>query len=294
MRPRDVVELIALAALWGGAFLFMRVAAPEFGPIPLIELRVAIAAAFLLVVLTVSDKLRRLGERKGGLFVVGVANSALPFCLLAYATLFVTAGFAAILNATSPLWAAVVAFVWLGTRLSGWRIFGLGLGFVGVVVLVWGRVSLTTDGAGLAILAGLGASLSYGIAANYTREHLSAVDPLVIATGSQIGAALALLPLALWTWPEQAVSARAWVTVVVMGIASTGIAYMLYFRLIAHVGPAKAITVTFLVPVFAVVWGYGFLDEALTLQMALGGAVVLLGTGISTGLIKPMLRTKAT
>jgi drug/metabolite transporter (DMT)-like permease len=157
-------------------------------------------------------------------------------------------------------------------------------------VLVWGKISFTGDGYATAIAAGLLATLSYGIAANYTKARLTGVDPLVIATGSQIGAAVTLLPLALLTWPTGPVSARAWFSVILMGIASTGIAYILYFRLIAHVGPAKAISVTFLVPLFAVLFGYIFLEEPLTLQMAIGGAVVVLGTAISTGLVKPIFR----
>ncbi|MGA2553020.1 MAG: DMT family transporter [Burkholderiaceae bacterium] len=285
MKPSHILELIALAALWGASFLFMRIGAAEFGPIALIELRVAIAAVVLIVILGVFGKLPALARNVGPMTFIGITNSALPFCLFAYATLTVTGGFAAILNATSPLWAAVVAFVWLRIRISAWRTFGLVLGFVGVVALVWGHVSLQGTGYGLAVVAGLAGSLSYGIAANYTRERAASVEPLVIATASQLAAAVCLLPLAIAYWPTAGVSARAWISVVLMGVASTALAYLLYFRLIRSVGPAKAITVTFLVPVFAVVWGYFLLGEVITLQMLASCLVILLGTAISTGLL---------
>lgn len=287
MKSRDLLDLVLLAALWGGSFLFMRVATPEFGPIALIELRVGIAALFLLLVMALRGNVGLLRQHAVPMTLVGVINSALPFCLLAYATLFVTAGFASILNATTPMWGAVVAWLWLRDRLSVWRAAGLLIGFVGILVLTWGNVSLKGEGGGLAVLAGLGAALSYGMAASYTKKHLTGVDTLAVATGSQLGAALVLAPLALWAWPAHEVSGTAWTSVLVMGIASTGIAYILFFRLIASIGPARAITVTFLVPIFAVFWGAVALDETLTGQMIAGGAVVLLGTALSTGAIKP-------
>lgn len=287
MKPRDVLDLVVLAALWGGSFLFMRVAAPEFGPLALIELRVAIAATFLVLVSAARKRLAPLRRHAVPLVGVGIFSSALPFCLLAYATLSLTAGFASILNATTPLWGAIVAYLWLRERLAPWQVVGLAIGLLGVLALVWGKVSFRPDGTGLAIVAGLAASLSYGAAASFTKRYLSGVDPLVAATGSQVGASLVLAPLALAAWPARPVSIEAWLSVIVMGIASTGIAYMLFFRLIARVGPARAITVTFLVPVFAVLWGALLLDEALTVQMAAGGLVVLAGTVLATGLVQP-------
>jgi drug/metabolite transporter (DMT)-like permease len=136
-------------------------------------------------------------------------------------------------------------------------------------------------------VAALVATLSYGIAASYTKRRLTGVDPLAVATGSQVGAALVLAPLALLAWPARPVSFTAWASVIVMGVACTGIAYILYFRLIAHVGPARAIAVTFLVPAFAILWGAVFLGEAVTMQTAVAGLVVLAGTALSTGLVKP-------
>lgn len=291
MKTRDVVDLILLAALWGGSFLFMRIAVPEFGPIALIELRVAVASVFLLVVLAMRGGVGLLRQHARPMMTVGIINSALPFCLLAYATLSVTAGFASILNATSPMWGAVVAWLWLRDRLTSWRVAGLVIGFAGIVALTWGNAGFKDGGSGLAILAGLAATLSYGVAASYTKKKLTGVDPIAVATGSQVGATLVLAPLTLLAWPAAPVSANAWASAIVMGVASTGIAYILYFRLIANVGPARAIAVTFLVPIFAIAWGALLLREPLTVQMVLGGLIVLAGTALSTGLIKPRAST---
>ena len=287
MKSRDLLDFVLLAALWGGSFLFMRVAAPEFGPIALIELRVGIAAFFLLFVLALKGNMGLLRQHAVPMTLVGVINSALPFCLLAYATLSITAGYAAILNATTPMWGAIVAWLWLRDRPSAWRAAGLLIGFAGIVALTWGKVSFKGEGAGLAILAGLGATLSYGVAASYTKRHLTGVDALAVATGSQLGAALVLAPLALWAWPAHEVSGAAWTSVLVLGIVSTGIAYILFSRLIANIGPARAITVTFLVPIFAIFWGAMVLGETLTGQMIVGGVIILVDTALSIEFVKP-------
>jgi drug/metabolite transporter (DMT)-like permease len=283
MKTRDLVEMVLLAAIWGGSFLFMRVAAPEFGPIPLIEIRVAIAAVFLLVVLVWRGGLSGLRGKAVPLTVLGAVNSALPFSLFAYATLYVTAGFAAVLNASSPLFTALVAYLWFREKLTRSRLLGLGIGFLGVVVLVWGRISFKSDGSGWAVVAALTASLAYGISANYTKRHLTGADPFATATGSQIAATGVLFPLASHYWPDVTPSTASWLSAIVLGIVCTGVAYILYFRLIAHVGPTRAIAVTYLIPLFGMIWGLVFLHEAITSNMIAGCAVILLGTALATG-----------
>jgi drug/metabolite transporter (DMT)-like permease len=292
MRARDGIELVVLAALWGASFLFMRIAAPELGPVALIWLRVGIAAAFLVPVAALRAR-RALRGRLVPIAVVGAINSAVPFCLLAYATLSVTAGLASILNATSPLWGALVAHYWLGDRLTRSRALGLAVGLAGVVVLVWGRASFRPGGAGLAVAAALAATLSYGVAASYTKRKLTGVNPLAVAAGSQLAAALLLAPAALALWPAHPVSPRAWGAVVGLGVACTALAYVLYFRLIASVGPARAIAVTFLIPPFALAWGGLFLGEPLTARTAVAACVILAGTALATGLVKAPALTAA-
>jgi drug/metabolite transporter (DMT)-like permease len=285
MGRRDLVDLVVLGAIWGASFLFMRVAAPEFGAIPLIAARVGIAAAFLIVVLARRGGLRGLYRDAARLTLLGAMNSAVPFSLFAYAVLSVTAGFASVLNATVPLFGALVAFVWLRDRPSASRIVGLIVGFAGVVVLVWGRLSPGREGGGPAVLAGLSAALLYGIAANYTKKRLGHVDSLVIATGSLIAATVLLLPLALVYWPETPPSRASWVSAVLLGVFCTGIAYILYFRLLSRVGPSKTLAVTYLIPAFGVLWGHLFLHEPISASMMVGCTVILLGTTLATGML---------
>ena len=285
MRSKDTLNLLILAALWGASFLFMRIAVPEFGPIVLAELRVVIASLFLLPILMMRADVGELRTHWKKLATVGTVNSALPFMLLPFATLYLTGGFASILNATSPLWAALIAWIWLSAKLDVSRLTGLVIGFGGVVVLVWNKASFDLGGVTLAIIAAILASVFYGIGANYTKKYMQGMTPLTIATGSQLAAALVLLPGAIALWPDGPVSIQAWAAIITMGIFSTGIAYIIYFRLIANVGPASAITVTYLVPGFAVFWGAIVIDEKLTTSMVIGCAIILFGTALATGLM---------
>ena len=287
----NAVTLIILAALWGASFLFMRVATPEFGAIPLIAVRVTIAAAFLFPFL-MTDLGRRRTEPVAGrpptpisYFILGVLNSAVPFSLFAYATLSLTAGFTAILNATAPFVGVIVARLWLKDRLTPSRIAGLLIGFSGVLVLSWGKANFKPGGTGWALLAGLVAACSYGIGASYTKRRFSGIAPLRLTALSQIAAALSLVPIALWLRPERMPSIKAWAMVAALGIVSTAVAYILYFRLIATLGPARAISVTFLIPVFGVLWGRLFLREPVTLRMVLGMGIILTGTALLSGVI---------
>ena len=285
MKTRDLVDLFVLGAIWGASFLFMRVAAPEFGAVPLITARVGIAAAFLIPVLGRRGGLDQLYRNIPRLTLLGAINSAIPFSLFAYAVLSVTAGFAAVLNSTAPLFGALVAFVWLRDRLAPARVAGLVVGFAGVLVLVWGRVALAHDGGGAAVLAGLTAAVLYGIAANYVKKRLSHVDPLVIATGSLIAATVLLAPVAFVVWPDTSPSRASWISAVLLAVICTGIAYILYFRLLNRIGPSKALAVTYLIPVFGVLWGYLLLDEPVTASMLAGCAVILAGTTLATGML---------
>jgi drug/metabolite transporter (DMT)-like permease len=210
----------------------------------------------------------------------------MPFFLLTWATLFLSAGIGGILNATAPIFAAVVAWAWLGEKLSISRIAGLLVGTIGVWLLVRDKIGASMGDTTLAVIAALGASLLYGIGGNFTRRYASHVRPLAVATGSQVGAALVLLPIAIVTWPDTAISPRAWIAAVLMGLFSTALAYILYFRLIANVGPTKAITVTYLIPLFAMLLGAVVIDEPVTGAMIIGCAVILLGTALATGMLR--------
>jgi drug/metabolite transporter (DMT)-like permease len=285
MNLRQLLELVVLAALWGASFLFMRIGAPEMGPVGLIAIRTLVAGLFLLPFLFFYNSHRGVRRHVPAIALVGVIGSAMPFALIAYATLTVTAGYASILNATTPMFGALVAWIWLGDRLRPSGIIGLLVGFAGVFVLVWGKGEMPSLQLGTAVAAALTATLLYALAATTTKRYLAEVHPLTLATLSQLFAAASLLPLALLAVPEQMPSAKAWWSVVLLGIASTGIAYVIYFRLISQVGPTKTLTVTFLIPVFGLFWGWLFLEEAIGWSMVAGCLLILLGVGLTTGVL---------
>ncbi len=286
------LEFLLLAALWGSSFLFMRVGAAEFGALPTAGLRVALAALFLLPTFLVPGVWAGFRQKARAILFVGLLNSGIPFVLFAYAVTHIPTGLTAILNATVPLTGAVVAWLWLGERPGVSRALGLVIGFAGVTLLVIGKSglsSLTGAGQGASLVAMgacLLATLLYGIAASFTKRHLTGVPPLATATGSQIGAALGLALPTVWLWPEQTASGGAWAAIAAVALLCTSIAYILFFRIIEKAGPSKALTVTFLVPVFALAYGVWFLGETVTPWMLLCGLVIICGTALSTGLLR--------
>jgi drug/metabolite transporter (DMT)-like permease len=284
-----LTEFVLLGAIWGASFLFTRLGAAEFGAIPTAGLRVAIAALFLLPLLLARGQLPTLRLHWKKIFFLGLLNSGIPFALYAYALLSISTGLSSLLNATVPLFGALVAWFWLKDRPHGMKILGLLIGFIGVAMLAWGKASFKPNASGLvtgwAVLACLGACLCYGISASFTKRYLSGQPSLVIATGSQIGASLGLALPTLLLWPDQTPSATAWLALLAVGVLCTGIAYVLYFRLIGKVGAAGSLTVTFLIPVFAVIYGVVFLGESVTAWMLICGAVILCGTALSMGLL---------
>jgi len=286
MRPRDVIELLFLSLLWGGAYLFTRAAVPAFGPAPLVSMRLGIAALILLPIVFYRSGWPQLRASPRALFMVGVPFTALPFMLMTWGALHITAGLSAVLNATAPMFAALVAHFVLKERLGAWRAGGLLLGFVGVLILMSsGNVSLKTAEGPLAVLAVLGTAMIWSVGATYTRRKMAGTDAMVTTAGSLAAASLFLAPLAWATWPSTPPSARAWAEMAFLGIASSGLGMWMYFRLLRRIGTVPAMSVTFLSPLVAMVSGALYLGEAITLQMVAGCAVVLLGTALSLGLI---------
>ena len=284
MKPSDIFELLLLAALWGGSFLFMRMAAPVLGPVWLIEFRVLLAGLVLLPVLA---RLGHLGEMRRQLIpllIVGCLNSAIPFLLLAFASVSLPAGFTSTLNGTAPLFGTVVASVWLHEKITPSRLAGFMLGFIGVVILVGWKAVETTPEFLTAIAAALSAALMYAIAAPYIKQNLAGVPSLVVTTGSQLGAALMMIPMLPFTIPQQTPSVQVVLSVFALAILSTAAAYILYFRLIQNVGSTKALTGTYLIPLFAMLWGALVLNEVVTPSMMVGCGLVLLGTAIANDL----------
>lgn len=288
MNAKQFMILMVLAALWGGSFLFMRVAVPEFGPLSLIALRAGIAALFLIPVMLIRKpaQIRQIQPNLKALGIVALFNIALPFVLIAYALLHVTSGVGSVLNATTPMFGALIGWLWLRHTLSNSAMLGLFLGFVGVFILVDVKLSANNTGILLPIASALLATASYGFAVNYTRETLQGVESLVIATATQAIATLILLPLAIIYWPEQAPGLIAWVNVIALGILSTGIAFILYFYLLKQVGAVRLTTVTFYIPIFGISFGALLLDERIGLQMLIGAAIIVVGTMLTSGVWK--------
>jgi drug/metabolite transporter (DMT)-like permease len=292
---RWIVDLVLLGMLWGASFLFMRIGAAEFGALPTAAVRVAIATLFLLPLLVMRGQGAAFRQYWKPALGIGVLNSGLPFAFFAFALLTINSGLAAVINATVPMFGALVAWAWFGDRPDGSRILGLVIGFIGVALLA-GRGAGFHSGADesaarWAIAACLGACICYAFAASLTRKYLVGVPALATATGSQIGATLALAAPAFWLWPARMPSAHAWLALVAVGTACTGLAYILFFRLIEHAGPARALTVTFLVPVFALFYGAVFLGEEITQWMLMCALVIVCGVALSTGLVKLRRRT---
>ena len=285
MKPTDFLQLIGLAAIWGSSFLFMRLGAHDFGPVPMTFLRVGLASLVLLPLLAWRGGMAEMRKAWRQMLVLGLVNSALPFACFVFAALSITAGMSSILNATTPLFGALVAAVWLGQRLTPVRALGLLIAFGGVVFLAWEHAEFKPGGSGWAVVACLFAAACYGVAACYTKRFITGVGPLAIAAGSQITATLWLLVPAVMQWPASAPGPQAWMAVTLLAVLCTAVAYVIYFRLMLRVGPTNAIAVTFLTPIFAVLWGYVFLGEALEPRMAVGCVIVLFGTALGLGVI---------
>jgi drug/metabolite transporter (DMT)-like permease len=285
-----LTEFVLLAAIWGSSFLFMRLGAVEFGALPTAGVRVAIASLFLLPLLLWRGLGPQLARHWKKVFFIGLLNSAVPFACFSFALLSISTGLSAILNATAPLFGALVAWVWLKDRPHGLRILGLVIGFVGVALLAWDKASFKPNASGVAtgwaVLACLLACLCYGISASYTKRHLNGLPALVTATGSQLGATLGLALPTLWLWPQRMPGTTAWLALLAVGVLCTGVAYILFFRLIENVGPARSLTVTFVVPVFAMLYGAIFLNEAVSLWMLICGVIIVCGTALSANLLK--------
>jgi drug/metabolite transporter (DMT)-like permease len=289
-----IAEFVLLAALWGSSFLFMRLGAAEFGALPTAGLRVLLASLFLMPVFLVRGVWADFRQRARPILFVGLLNSGIPFALFAYAVLHITTGLSSILNATVPLTGALVAWLWLKDRPGGSRMLGLLIGFVGVTLLVLGKSGFNASGVAgasptttvLAMGACLLATTCYGVAASFTKRYLIGAHPLATAAGSQIGASLGLALPTLWLWPDTSPSLNAWVAVAAVALLCTAIAYILFFHIIEKAGPSKALTVTFLVPVFALLYCVVFLGEHITPWMLVCGVVIVCGTALSSGLLR--------
>ena len=275
---RTPLELTLLGAIWGASFMFMRVAAADFGPFPLVEMRLAFGALVLTPFLW-----RARAQFSGILYlrIAGIAmmNATVPLTLFAWAAERAPAGIGAISNGMTVMFTALVAFVFFGERIGARRLMGLTIGFVGVTVLASGK----TAGVSVApaALAGTAASLCYGIGINLVRRYLTPYPPAAVAAVALTSGALLIAPFALRNWPHHALPPVSWVSALLLGVLCTGFAFVLYYRLVARIGAARTSTVTYLIPLFGVIWAWVLLGEGVTVSMVLAGALILAGVGLS-------------
>lgn len=279
MRQSDVARLVALAAIWGASFIFIRVLAPALGPVLTVTTRVLIGGAVLIGYCRVIGFDAGLSRYWRQYVVIGLVNSTLPFMLYAFAALHLPASYSVILNSTTPLFTALLAVPLLGERLTGAKIAGLVAGAAGVVLVSRAGPVVPDLWFAAAVAACLGATLCYAASSIYMKKRAAGAKPLAIAGWSQIFAGVALLPLVPFAPPSVPITPLITANVLGLALVCSSIAYVLYYRLIADVGPTRALTVAFLMPAFGMLWGAVFLDESITLPMIAGCALIIGGTG---------------
>lgn len=274
MRPKELGALVLLGVIWGSSFLFIRVAVPALGPFVLMDVRVLLAAVALALYAIALSHLPKLRARWKEFLAIGALNAAIPFSLIAAAEINLTASLAAILNATTALFAAVVAAVWVGEALTIKKVAGLVAGIVGVAVLVgWTPIAPS-----LVVLLSVGASLlaafSYALGGVYVKRNFAGIPALVMAIGQQAAAATILLPLAAASLPGEVPSLAVVFCALALALLCTAVAYLIYFYLITNAGPTKTLTVTFLSPVFGLAFGVLFLDEPVGIGTLIGLGII--------------------
>lgn len=289
MKTLDTLLLIILAAIWGSSFIFMRASVDAFGPIALVAVRISIAALFLLPFLLGKKRLHEFMANWHILLVTGLLNSAFPFSLLAYASLSLSGGTVSILNAMTPVFTALIAHFWLNSTLNRLQSLGLLISITGLVFLMWDKVTWTID-SWLPALAGIMATLFYGLATNFAKKHLQNISPMTSSAGSLLFSALFLLVVLQFYLPDfQEVTPTEWLYAILLGVLCTAIAFIIYFKLVQSIGPSKTASVTFLIPIFAFIWGYILLNEVVTPRMWVATAIILFGMSLATGIISTEL-----
>jgi drug/metabolite transporter (DMT)-like permease len=283
VNARQATMLLALAAMWGASFLFIAIAVDDFGAIGVAESRTVLGVGGLALYAVAIGRLPAIRARWRGYLVLGAINAALPFALIAAAELTIPASLAAIVNASAPLFAAIGAALWLGQPLTRRSATGLALGLAGVALVV-GLAPINLDSRTLlAIGASLAAAALYAVGGHMAKQRFADVPPLTLSIGQLTGAAVLLIPALAIAPPRHAPGAGPIAAVVALGLVATGVAYLLYFRLIEEIGATGALTVTQLVPVFGVVWAALFRNERITIGMIVGMVIVLAGVLLVTG-----------
>ncbi|WP_440056964.1 DMT family transporter (plasmid) [Pseudoalteromonas sp. T1lg65] len=281
---KGILTLILLGAIWGASFLFMKVAAGVLGPAVLIEVRVLLGALTLATVGWVLKRKLEFMKYKKHFFIMGLFSSALPFLLVAYAAQTLDASLLAILNSTAPIWGVIVGVIWFKTRVKPAVWVGCGLGVAGVVTLVGFDSTNLTAANALPLLAAILSPCCFGIVSHYVKKAPQ-LPPFTYAHGSLWSSVIFVLPFTLFMPINEPPTVSIITAVLILGVICTGVAHILYFNLVEEMGPSSALTVTFLIPIFGIVWGHIFLDEVIGINTILGGMLVLLGVCFVTSVV---------
>ena len=279
--------LLALAAIWGSSYMFIEIALRDLEPTTLMAGRLVIASVFLVGLMAVRGILRRLGRAGWRAFALGLINSALPFTLIAWGQKHIDSGVAAIANATVPLFVAILA-IWLARseRATGLRIVGIALGLIGVGVLT-GAQPEVDSWAVIGTLAVVAASVSYALAGLLLQRQTVRIDALTLSTATILGATIALVPFGVAQAPAELPGWEASASVLVLGIAGTGVGILLFMKMLGDFGAFRAGLVTYLMPITALLYGALLLDETITALMLVGLALILAGVALGSGLLRP-------
>lgn len=293
MRASDLARMLTLAALWGSSYLFMRIAVPHVGPAWMVEGRTLAGGLAMAAFVLARGAPVHFAKFWPGFLMMGIVGIAIPFWLIGKALETIDASTAAILNATAPIFGAIVAAFWIGEKLTLEKVTGIALSITGIAILV-GWTPRPMSGAELLACAfALVACACYGYTAVYTKVKIKGAPPAALSAGSCLVAAAAMAPFTPWSVAAGPVPWFAWGSLAVLGIFCTAIALILYYRLITDLGPVKGVMVTLLIPVFGILWGVLFLGEPLTAGRIAGCATVLLGCALALGLLRLPFRPSA-
>lgn len=289
MKFPDLLRLLFLAAIWGSSFPLMRICAGQFGPLPLATIRVLGGCLFLTPLLLYRREVGKAKQYWKHISMVGLFNSALPFLCYSFAASAIAAGLASVFNATTPLWGALIGRIWLSDRLSKSQLIGLVVGFIGVLYLAWDAIGFKDNvsgwGSALAVVACLTATACYGFSGNYTKKYLKGVPPIATAAGSLMTSSALLVVPASFTWPSTWPTSSAWLSAAGLAFGCTGVAYVVFYRLLENSGATIALAVAYLIPLFAAGWAFVLLGEQPTWNMVFGCLLILVGTSLTTGVV---------
>ena len=274
MENKYWILITILGAVWGSAFMFIKIATPELGPIALVNIRLAVAGLIFIPFLLQQKYLKHFRSNLKSILVLSVINTALPFSLFAYASLESSSNMLSILNGTTAIMAVVISTIWLKIRLNFFQIMGVFIGLFGIVVLA------NPDNIYISMKATifcLSAAFCYALSANYIQKFAYKTNTIVLIGWSLVIASVLLLPITFFNLPSQFPSNNVIFSILWLGVISTGVAFLGYVRLIEKVGAVKTATVAYFIPVFGVIWGYVFLGEPITLQILIGMILILIG-----------------